>query len=225
MSGPLVTLDGKRGATAKVVVPFYGIPFASVELAQADSVATKTKLVLADLTLTCAVHRSAPYGGSRTALVVGGYGGWRQKVSAQSYQNDDGVTLSMVLGDVAGAVGEQIAIAQDRVLGSHYTRDAAQASKLLRLLAGEAWWVDAAGVTQIGTRTSSAITTTFQVVKFDGARGIAEIATESVKDWMPGRTFAGVGVPGTQTIAMTSIDVTNDGKLRVRVLTTGAANA
>jgi hypothetical protein len=115
-------------------------------------------------------------------------------------------------------VGEQISVASDSTIGTLFAREAAPAERLLRQLAGASWWVDTRGVTQVGPRTSMAITSAFTVVQWSGAKGSFEIATEIVGDWMPGNTFTAPTVSGTQTIGLTTIDADNDGKIRLTVL-------
>jgi hypothetical protein len=166
----------------------------------------------------------ASFAGSRSVRLVGGYGGWRKQVTAQAYQDPKGVRLSMVLGDAAAAVGEQMAISQDAPIGLNFVREAAPAERVLRQLAGALWYVDPSGVTRLDARDSSAIGSEFQVIMWSGGKGLFQIATEDNAAWMPGRTFTAPTVTEIQTVSMTTLQIDNDGKLRLEVLSEGDRN-
>jgi hypothetical protein len=126
-----------------------------------------------------------------------------------------------VLRDLATEVGETVALPTDFIIGPFFVREAAPAGRILRQVVGREWYVDEAGVTQIGARPASAILSDFQIVNYVGGTGKAIIATERLADWMPGRTFAGLGSPTVKAISSSSISVTNDGVARVEVLIDG----
>lgn len=215
------SFNGERIVSASVVMPYYGIWTADVVLASAIAIPAVATLVIANLTLKGTVFRSASFAGSRAARIVGGAGGWRKKTTKQAYYDPNGVRASMVLGDVAAASGETISLSTDFTVGSSYEREEdAPGSQVLRDLLGEVWWMDPSGVTQCQDRTNkTAITTPFTVGAWSGGKARFEIATEDLAAWQPGRTFTSENVPTPQTLNMVSIDVNNDGKLRLECLT------
>lgn len=217
MAGQFASLAGRRVVSGRITIPYYGIWVADVILSVADTIPTQTTLTVADLTLQCAIYRQISFAGSRSARVVGGFGGWRQQVPAQGYQT--GVLLSTVLRDAATAVGEKIKVTTDKTLPA-FTREAAPASRLLRLLAGPTWYVDSAGTTQVGPRATSTVTSPFNVTDWSGGKGRFRVASEKLTDWQPGATFSTPVINTMQTVGMTEIEMTNDGQLRLTVLTT-----
>lgn len=208
-----------RATKLRVSIPYYGAPAADVVLADSTAVPSQSQLVIGDLTMQVAAHRMASFAGSRSARVVGGYGGWAKTLKARDYYSTGNVLLSMVLRDAATEVGERVAIDVDRNLGQKFVRFQAPAGRLLRQLGGELWYIDVAGVTQVGPRKNTAlIASDFDLIQWSGKTGQFTIATEKISDWMPGRTFMGRTVSGTYQVQHTSIEQDNDGKLRVVVL-------
>lgn len=221
---PFAALNGKRIQVAHVTIPWYGTWCADVTLAVPDVIPLVSTLTLGDLTLTGSVFRMASFSGTRATRIVGGAGGWRRVIPSQGYSNPKGIPLSLLLSDAAALVGETVRVQSDYIVGTNYARETAPASRLLRQLAGQQWWIDNAGVTQIGNRTIAPIGTPFQVTDWSGGRGWFQIATENLSDWVPGRTFANYAVTKAQQIGLTMIAMDNDGKLRVQVLTDGTGS-
>lgn len=220
MSGPFAALNGRRIISGAITFPYYGAWVADVVLSVADTIPTLSTLTLEDLTLAGAVYRQFSFAGSRSARLVGGFGGWRKQVPAQAYQNAAGLKASLLLGDAAALVGERVNVVSDQTVGTLFVREAAPAQRLLRQIAGSIWWIDASGTTQVGPRTGSPIMSSFTAIQWSGAKGRFEIATEKLSDWMPGQTFSSPTVTATQTIGATSIAIDNDGTLRLTVLST-----
>ena len=220
-TGSYASLNGQRIVSGRITIPWYGIWVADFVLATSQTLAAASAVTIGGLSLTGTAFRAASFAGSNSARVVGGALGWRKAIGAQAYQNPGGVRLSMVLGDAAAAVGETVNIAADQTLGTFYVREAAPAQRLLRQLCGPAWWIDTSGVTQIGaTRSSAPITSPWDLIDASGGKGLFHLATETISDWMPGRTFTDPNIPGTQTIGLTEITLGGDGMVRLAVLTT-----
>lgn len=224
MSGPYLALNGRRIVSARVTVPFYGAWCADVTLAIADTIPLTSVLTIGDLTLNGTIFRMASFSGSRSARLVGGGAGWRKVIPAQAYYNPLGVRASIVLGDAASIVGERLNLVTDSVLGTSYVREAAPAERVLRLIAGAQWWIDSSGVTQVGPRAGGAITSPFQIINWSGGKGWFDVSTETLSDWMPGRTFSNSNVTKAQQIGMVTYVADNDGKLRVNVLSDGVGS-
>lgn len=218
-----VNIAGFAVMSLALSIPYYGLWTADVTLAQAQFIPSNATLSIGAMSLVGTVVRAAQFGGSRSARLVGGYGGWRNSVVARAYQSPVGVKLSHVIGDAAAEVGEKVSVASDRSLGVNFIREATVASQLLRQLSNGLWWMDFTGTTQVGTtRASGAIASAFQVITSSGGKGHYTIATETPADWVPGATFTAPTVPTTKTIASVSHHIDNEGVARIEVLTTEA---
>jgi len=212
--------NGARVTLTSLAIPFYGAWVADVTVASPTPLAGDVTLKIGNLSLIGAVVRQQVFAQLLTARLVGGHGGWGKQVAARAYANPLGVPLSMILRDVAGEVGEKVKLAADRSAGLFFVREAGPASRVLRQLAGALWWVDAAGVTQIGARPSKAITSAATVAAYDGGKGWLSVATEDLSSWAPGATFKSPTVPDGITIGHVRLATANDGKQRIEVLTT-----
>lgn len=211
------SVSGLRVVRGTLSVPLYGAWVADVVLATDQTLPAAVSLTVGNLTLAGAVYRQAPFAGLLEARLVGGAGGWSQSVEARGYDNPGGVLASQVLADAALEVGEQVVVASDRVLGNYYVRLADKASRVLRAIAGEQWWIDPAGVTHVGPRGPSSITSDFVVEEFSGASGRLRIATEDPASWQPGATFSSATV-APQTIASVRHVFADSGIARLEVM-------
>lgn len=200
----------------------YGAWHGDITLALANPVAADIVITIGDLTLVGHSYRMASFAGARSVRVVGGHGGWQQTVAPQAYETPSGVLASTVLGDVATAVKEVLVLDSDIILGSAFVRERCVASRVLRQIVGDTWWIDTDGVTKTSPRSGLPITTDFQTVEYNGSKGRFVIATEALHDWMPGRTFSSPTVTTTQTVSSSTIILGNDGLARVEVLTNTA---
>lgn len=214
------SLNGQQVLSARVTIPYYGRWVADVAVAIAATTPTSNALTLGDLVLNGYEFRSTDYAGQFLARLAGGAGGWGKQVAPRAYQSPAGIRLSLVLGDVAREVGESVVVdsAADVLFGSYYIREAGPASRVLRQLAGGVWWVAPDGTTHVGARDTSAIASHFDVIKYDGSRGLVEVATETLVDWMPGRTFTAPTLPSSLVVGSVTHTVTNEGASRMAVL-------
>jgi hypothetical protein len=210
---------GARAAFVDLVIPLYGLWSADVTIALDDAVPGTGPLVVGNMTLQGFVARQALYGGSRRLRLIGGFGGWRKPIPSQQYSLKSGVRLSLLLNDAAKLVGERVNVPNDSVIGSTFTRVAGPASLLLSDLAGESWYIDAAGVTQVATWPTAPIQSHFDVIAQDGAAGAIFIATEDYAEWVPGKTFSSPFTVGAYTVRGLELTVKDDGIARVEVLT------
>lgn len=212
-------LSGNQLTEAVIVIPLVGVPHARVTLSK-EVVVPSTGLVLtvADLTMRCSLARAArPFQGTTSLLLVGGAGGWGKRVTAEGYSSSAGVRLSLVLSDLARAVGETIEIGEDRTIGPAYSREDSVACTHLNTLVESSWRVDLDGVTRTGARPGGAIASTFTITSYDGVRGACAIATEHPGDFLPGRTFQGATFKSALTIGGVS-HVLSKGAVRTEVL-------
>lgn len=210
---------GSRIVSGSILIPLYGTWVADIHFADETAIpSTPSALTAGDLALVGTSVRSAGFAGARSARVVGGSGGWRHDVQARAY--GFGPTASMVLSDAATEVGERVVVAADRSLGSQWTREPGPASRVLLMLAGSLWWMDSAGTTQVGTlRSPALITSPFVVMSRSGASGHVQIGTDTLADWMPGRTFIAPTIATPLTVRMVRHHFDRDGVARTEVLT------
>lgn len=210
--------SGERVVSAKVAIPYYGTWSADIAMSSATAMPdVAAPLVIGDLSMIAAPARAASFADSRTARVVGGYGGWRKPVPRQGYRGAN-VRISTVLGDAAAIVGERVSIDITDVNLGRFARAAGRASLVLRQVAGDSWYVAPNGVTHVGPRPSGAISSDFEVIGWSGNTGRFTISTETLADWMPGRSFTAPTVTGTHTIGYVEISTDSSGKLRLEVL-------
>ncbi len=218
MTEQFASLGGVRIVSGTITIPLYGMWSGDVSLATGDVVPDDADLVLGNLTLRGHVYRQALFAGGRTCRLVAGHGGWRTVVPAKQYSLASGVALSLVLRDAAMEVGESVNVPNDQTIGVAYVREQAQASRVLRQLAGANWYVDPAGVTQIKAWPTAQVTTTFTPIDQRGAAGVIVIATEDYAAWMPGKTFAAPTLDTTYAVGGVRYAFEGDGRFRLEVM-------
>lgn len=162
------TLNGARVLTAKVYVPWNGAWVADVSvdlepgqpMPSGRCVLTLLETVLQGTATTDATGRE---GQTVKVRVVGG-AGWTKLVPEQHHTLPGGVMLSTVLLALAAETGEPVTVLADEVVGKHYTRRGGIASQALE---GRSWWVDFAGMTNVGPRPPAAPPAGLEVLSFD----------------------------------------------------------
>lgn len=228
MSGAFLALNGFRVISGRVTFPRWGAWTADVVMATSEPITPApgaATVTVGGLTAkgTALPNRMASFSGSRSALVVGGFGGWRKTLPARGYSHPSGLLMSAVLNDAARECGETIAVTGDHIIGSGYVRRGGRpddlAEHVLRDLLGGHWWIDLDGTTRNADRNGSPIKSPFTVESWSGSKSKFKIATENYEDWLPGRTFSAPTVTTTQTISTTTIVAENDGLVRLDVLT------
>lgn len=182
-----------------------------------EELAEPLTLYVAGTPMVGALVRGETWQGSTRLRIVGGKGGWRSRLPARWYVSDAGVRPSQVAQDAARECGETISqgVASDAPLGAWYARQAWSASRTLAQL-GLPWRILEDGTTSLQGWPVSAIGSSFDVVAYDAARCIVELATDAPADWRPGRTFTNPRLP-LGAFAISDVVVTMEpGKLRVQ---------
>jgi hypothetical protein len=123
--------------------------------------------------------------------VVGGAGGWGKTLPAKPYQNDAGVKLSTVLGDIAAAVGETLIGVPTTRLGAHYVRPAGLASRALNHHFARGWYVADDGTTVIGQRSAAVYVGEGARVDVRPGANVIELDVEALDNLAPGVTIDG----------------------------------
>ena len=185
MSG---TLAGAAITRAKLQIPAWGAPWADVALSTEVTLAPGdvVDLVIADTTWRMAVVSGGALHGASAWRLVGGAGKWPTVLPPRAYANDAGVKVAVVLGDAAAACGETLGTLPAARLGGHYVRAEGPAAAVLHTLAPRGWYVDEAGVTQIGLRPTTAYTGTAARTRTDTALGVVDLAAEEIAGLVPG---------------------------------------
>lgn len=216
-------LAGVQVLSGQIVIPYMGAPHADVTLSkEAALAASGLTLILGKFAMKCSPWRTPiAFQGKTQVRLIGGAGGWRKVIPAEGYALSNGtqLKLSFILGACAKLVGETLVVdaSFERVIGTHYARDKASASVNLNTLAPSSWYIGLDGVTRIGARAATAVTSPFTIVSFDGARGAMTIATDFPEDIIPGRTLKGTTIAKPITIGGVTHMITA-GKIRTEVL-------
>lgn len=189
------TLANAKVLAALLHFPEVGVWSAELELADPVTLVGAVSLVVEDLTLACTVVRGGPVEGSASYLVTGGAGGWSglppgKPLLARPYRNDAGVKLSTVLADAAKEAGERISLATDRSIGATFARQAGAGWNTLARLC-PSWWMDPAGVTQVGPRAATPITAKSRLLGWKRKAGLRILAADTLAPFVPGALLEG----------------------------------
>lgn len=197
-------LNGAHVFEGIVSIPSYGIWSADVKLVNAPPLPTTPgalALTIADLVLVGTLLRSDTYGAAISARILGGFAGWRKRLTSRSYNSPTGVTYAMVIGDAAIEIGESVTGAPSGVLGQRWARAGDVAGLLLSYLVSQ-WYMAPGGVTTIGVRPSTQITSKFQVIDYEPQKHRVSVAADSIADFAPGRTFTAPTLPAPAPISL-----------------------
>ncbi len=190
----LATLDGNTVTKARVNVPSWGCWWAGVDLAEPIELAagTRVSLVIAGQAFSGTIMSGGAFSGRAAYYLAGGAGSWGKTLPSKPYSDDSGLRLQTVLGDAASEAGETLGPVPSTTLGPHYARRAgAMASEVLNAFAPRGWYVDFAGVTQVGLRTATTYTGSAPRVRVDPAVGVYELAVDSLEGLLPGVSVDG----------------------------------
>lgn len=120
----------------------------------------------------------------RKLRVQAGNGGWGSLIASAAYHNDAGIKAASVVRELAAVVGETLgSVGVERaILGVDYLRRAGVASRALEEIIGAVpWYVDYAGVTQIGARVSAqAPADSYEVLEYNPRTHVALIALDTL---------------------------------------------
>jgi len=225
-----VSVNGLPCSWARVTVGYVGPWQAEVRLSSDAALPARCVVRIGELSLTGSPvpELDGTYALQRTARIIGGAGGWGRDVPALGYHNDAGVKALLVAQDAARVVGETLGIftpTKERI-GPDYARQAGPASRaLVDVVGGAAWWVDYAGVTQVGPRPSSAPdAATYTVLAYDPAERTATVTADDPSLITVGATLAeGLDEPGT--VRELEIVAGGEDKLRIHVWLGGTGQA
>jgi len=185
------TFGGNPCTRGKTQIPGYGRAWCDVEIADpVPLVGLQTLTIGAFSAVTTVISGGVAEGKARYRAVFG-RGGWGKEIDEQSYINDAGVKASNVLQDAARACGETIGTTSTKTLGAHYARAAGPASEALHVLAPRGWYMDLAGVTQIGAWPAATYAGDGTRQRIDLSVGVIELAVDEIGNLLPGVSVDG----------------------------------
>jgi hypothetical protein len=182
------TLNGRRITTARAFLPQWGCWYVEAAIDSEFEMRGAATVVIADLTLKGTILSGGPGKGRSAFRIVGGAGTWGQTIKSASYADDAGVKFAKVIGEAAAAAGETVGTIDPSLrTGPSFTRRKGVASRVLQILAPQAWYVDELGVTQLGARTPGKLPTSGVTHNpVDRARGTVTLASEKIATILPG---------------------------------------
>ncbi len=222
-----LTIGGQPAIRAHVHVPPVGPWFGDVDLELDQALSGRVALRINDREYsgTLDERRAGTSALQRRVRIVAGAGAWGGPLPARAYHNDARVRALLVAEDAARELGEVLGTfspAADQV-GIDYVRSAGAGARVLEDVIGSVpWWVDFAGVTQVGPRSSTAaVVGTYEVLEYDPRSRLVLLAVDDV---------AAVGIGSVlsdrldepQTVRELDIEVTAEG-VRIRAWCGGDA--
>jgi hypothetical protein len=217
-------LGGNPCTRMRLQRPSWGCWWLDSELVEPAELTAGARVTaqIADLTLQGTIVNGYARNGTAGYRVVGGAGGWGRSLPEKSYQNDAGVKLSTVLGDVATAVGETLSGVPTARIAAHFARFAGStrrpASWILNYFFPRGWYVGDDGTTVIGQRSAAVYVGDGARVLVQPATNVIELDVEQIDNLAPGVTIDGSD-PATDVELLLS-----GSKLRARVYA-GASGA
>lgn len=184
--------NGQQLTSLRITVPNSGRMIVEAQAGEPITlVAGLLTFLLGDLSCVAAPCRVGEFAGQWSCEAVGGRGGWGTTIPAKGYQSPIGVMNAQVFSDAALACGEFPPVVQlPQFLPQFYERRRGPASRVFATLSGgQIWWVDGAGVAQVGFRPPTVVAVPFDLLECDRSRGRLVIATDSPAVFMPGATF------------------------------------
>jgi len=223
-----VSANGHTCDRARVTVGYVGPWTAELHLPSDVELTSPVTLRIGALTLVGAPvpGMNGTYAEQRTVRIAGGAAGWSQTVGGKGYHNDAGVKAQLVAQDVASAVGETLGsfVPTSERVGSDYAREAGPAARALSNVigTGAAWWVDYAGVTQVGQRVQSALVSkSYQVLSFNPSERTATLIADDPSTITVGALLV-EGIDAPSVIRELEITANGDEPLRFHVWLGGA---
>ena len=149
-------INGHPVALLEFEAPNVGPWFARCRMLEVLGLSGAVTLTLGDAQFKGTIDpaRSGAFADVDHYTLVAGGGGWGKFTTSRQYHNDAGVKRQLVAADLAKSVGEMLGnFAGPARFNSDYALRTAKASQILEDCAGGiAWYVDYAGVTQVGMR-------------------------------------------------------------------------
>lgn len=195
MSALLLQPGNVRVLSVTLLIPWLGIPTIECEL-DPDTLKVPSGLVTLSIGAQTVSGTVDPRGSGQFVefvhvRILGGAGGWDKTVSVQWYASDTGVSSATVIAQTAGEVGETANVAAPLVYPARFVRGIGPAS---RVLEGMNWWVDLAGVTQVGDRPTVTPDKSVTLIRYDPTLQLAELTSDVLV--LPGTVLSDPRIKG-----------------------------
>jgi hypothetical protein len=159
--------------TLQITVPNVGPWTAEVEFIEAPALTGQITIQLGSESITGTIipTEDGTFGLKRQCMVVAGGGAWGTVVPPKHYHNDAGVRAQLIAADAAREAGETLGdfVPAAERLAVDYVRPESPAAVAFQVATGgNPWWVDYAGITQVGPRPSAAVdAAAYEVLAFN----------------------------------------------------------
>ena len=196
MTALLTYADGSSSVVrARVQIPAWGRWWCDLDLEGDLSIAagTSVNVLLGGIELVGATVSGGSAYGRSAYRIVAGTDGWSSEVAAESYQDDAGVPIKVLVQDVASLVGETVQSLPTTRVGQHYARRSGYAIETLNRVAPRAWYVGFDGITRIGARDASTVANTDVITERLLADTAIRIETSALTPYVPGCTVGSFG--------------------------------
>jgi hypothetical protein len=218
-----VTVNGHTCDRARVTVGHIGPWTAELHLSNVVALTGAVTLRIGSLALVGAVVPGVigTYAEQLWVRIAGGAAGWSLPIGRKGYHNDAGVKAQLVAEDAAREVGETLGdfVPTSERVGIDYARETGLASTALSraIGPGAAWWVDYAGVTQVGQRPSSTLPgAAYQVLSFNPSDRTATLLADDPSRVTVGATISD-GIDRPSVVRELEIVVNGNEPLRIHV--------
>lgn len=183
-----ISLGALRCLSAKVVQPWQGVWFVDL-VVDPDKVTDvplsgRQTLTIAEaggpavtLTGTIDPKYSGTFVANGKVRLLAGAGGWDDQLGPQDWSTAGGVMSAVVYQQTGGAVGETVNVPSSTNLGPHFERLAGPARRVFGDLD---WYVDLAGVTQLGARPTPATPQGLELLFWDPATQRAVLTADTL---------------------------------------------
>jgi hypothetical protein len=178
-------VNDARAISVRLFIPWRGTWLADVDLDPDDAKTFPTSgpatLRIGDaatLVGTIDPRNSGRFASSVRVRIAGGAGGWDSAPLLPRYfASDSGVSSRDVYEATANEIGEQVNDPFPISFGLYYTRSGGPAS---RVFGDRDYYVDLAGITQVGSRPSATPDKTLEVLNFEPQAQRLELAADVV---------------------------------------------
>lgn len=191
MTSLQATVNGQR--TTKLVLrrPWSGVWSVVADFdSRVDTLTGPATVQIGDVTLqgTFVPGLSGSFQIQSKVIIVGGKAGWRQVVGKDHEHSDAGIKARNLIGKLAGQVGEPLGtVSIESTVGPDYMRFTGPAARAMDQICGSlTWWVDDAGLTQVGTRPEVEVAGAYEVLDFDPRWMVATVTVDRVDQVVPG---------------------------------------
>jgi hypothetical protein len=200
MSGEILLNPGKiRVITARILHPYRGVWLADLEL-DPDELPSAPLVGKVSITInaptpitlqgTIDPRGSGGFVEFYHLRVLGGGAGWDRAVVPKDYQADAGLTSKDVYATTAAEVGETVEVAISAPV-ARFIRTAGPARRVLDY--EPSWYLDLAGVTQVGPRPAANLDASATLIRWDPTTEVAELTCDTLV--MPGTSIADPRIP------------------------------